>query len=165
MSTIDPTRSPAGTQALWAYSHLPRGVIGEAAAHELAQEMDQLLDAYAPGFADLIIDRDVQTPAMMVGENANLVNGAIGGGTAQLFQQLVFRPVPGLGGPRTVIDNLYLGSAAIHPGGGVHGACGASAARAALQDHGRVGSLKRRAASLLLDRFYRERSLTGSTRN
>ena len=116
-----------------------------------------MLDAHAPGFSSLIIDRDVQTPATLMARDANLVGGAVGGGTSQLFQQLVFRPVPSLGGARTVVDHLYLGSAAIHPGGGVHGACGALAAQAALDDHGRLGALRRRASSAVLERLYRAR--------
>ena len=64
----------------------------------------------------------------------------MGGGTAQLHQELVFRPVPGLGRAETGIGGLYLGSAAAHPGGGVHGAAGSNAARAALlHDRLRLG--------------------------
>jgi phytoene dehydrogenase-like protein len=44
----------------------------------------------------------------------------------------VFRPIPGLGRAETPIRGLYLASASAHPGGGVHGACGANAAHAAL---------------------------------
>ncbi len=55
------------------------------------------------------------------------------GGTAQLHQQLVFRPVPGRGRASTPVAGLYLASASAHPGGGVHGACGANAARLALR--------------------------------
>jgi phytoene dehydrogenase-like protein len=64
--------------------------------------------------------------------NRNLAGGAIGGGTAQLHQQLIFRPIPGLGRSETSVAGLYLASASAHPGGGVHGAPGAIAARAAL---------------------------------
>ena len=71
-------------------------------------------------------------PGDLEARNANLVGGAIGAGTSQLYQQLVFRPVPGLGRPETPIRNLYLASASAHPGGGVHGACGANAARVAI---------------------------------
>ena len=73
-------------------------------------------------------------------DDPNLVRGAINGGTAQIFQQLVFRPTPGLGRPETPVHGLYLSGAAISPGGGVHGACGAAAARAALHD-ARLGGL------------------------
>ena len=77
--------------------------------------------------------------------NANLIGGAINGGTAQLHQQLVFRPVPGLGRAETGIPGLYLGSASAHPGGGVHGAPGANAARAAVfHDRLRAGGGDRR---------------------
>ncbi|CAN5664616.1 NAD(P)/FAD-dependent oxidoreductase [soil metagenome] len=157
MSTLDPTRSPAGTEAMWAYTHLPRGVHDDASAQLLADRLDQMIEARAPGFGDLIIDREVQTPQSLFAENANLVDGALGGGTAQLYQQLVFRPLPGFGGARTVVDNLYLGSAAIHPGGGVHGACGAQAARSALADQRALGGLRRKVGSTVLDRIYRDR--------
>lgn len=55
------------------------------------------------------------------------------GGTTAVHQQLVFRPTPGLGWPETLIAGLYLASSSAHPGGAVHGACGAHAARAALR--------------------------------
>jgi phytoene dehydrogenase-like protein len=71
-------------------------------------------------------------PRELEQRNENLVGGALGGGTAQLQQQLVFRPLPGLGRAETPVRGLFLGSSSAHPGGGVHGACGANAARAAL---------------------------------
>ena len=71
----------------------------------------------------------MQSPAVLQQQNPALVGGAINGGTAQLHQQLVFRPVPGLGGAATVIDRLYLAGSSAHPGGGVHGGPGANAAR------------------------------------
>ena len=69
---------------------------------------------------------------MLEAADANLVGGAVNGGTAALHQQLVFRPTIGLGRPETPVRGLYLASASAHPGGGVHGACGANAARSAL---------------------------------
>jgi phytoene dehydrogenase-like protein len=77
--------------------------------------------------------RHVFTPSLLEHHDENLVGGALGGGTAQIHQQLVFRPYPGSGRPETPIRNLYLASASAHPGGGVHGACGANAARAAMK--------------------------------
>ncbi|GAB2648101.1 phytoene desaturase family protein [Kribbella swartbergensis] len=139
----DPSRSPEGTEAVWAYSHLPRGIGDDESAVRLAHRMERAIERHAPGFTELIIDRDVQRPTDLESGNASLGLGAVGGGTMQLQQQLVFRPTIGLGSPRTFVSGLYLGSAAIHPGGGVHGACGHLAARTALRDASVIGPLTR----------------------
>jgi phytoene dehydrogenase-like protein len=94
--------------------------------------MQARLERLAPGFGSKILARRVLGPRQLEERDANLVGGAINGGTAQLHQQLVFRPVPGWGRAETPIRGLFLGSASAHPGGGVHGACGNNAARAAL---------------------------------
>src|SRR5688500_13716251 len=94
--------------------------------------MEEQIEALAPGFRALIRGRHVLSPAGLQARNRSLVGGATNGGTAQLHQQLVFRPVPGLARAETPVAGLYLGSSSAHPGGGVHGACGANAARAAL---------------------------------
>ncbi|GAA1235521.1 phytoene desaturase family protein [Pseudonocardia alaniniphila] len=156
MTTTDPSRSPAGTESAWAYTHLPRGVAHDAAADELAGRVDAVLEKFAPGFGDRVLHRVVQRPRHLQDADPNLVDGAVNSGTAQLFQQLVFRPVPGLGRAETVIDGLYLGSASAHPGGGVHGVCGWLAARAALGEHGAFGALRRRVTSAALELLYRD---------
>lgn len=150
MSSIDASRSPSGTETLWLYTHLPRGVTDPEAAALLTTHSEAMLDAYAPGWRDLILDRWTQTPRTLADADANLGDGAVGGGTQQLFQQAIWRPGTGFGGPRTHLRGLYLGSAAVHPGGGVHGACGALAAGAALTDQsawGRRGERVRLAAA------------------
>ncbi|HEX8518975.1 MAG TPA: NAD(P)/FAD-dependent oxidoreductase [Pseudonocardia sp.] len=155
MTTADPTRSPAGTESAWAYTHLPRGITDDDAADELARRVDATVEAFAPGFGARVVHRDVQRPSDVEGTDPNLVTGTVNGGTAQLFQQLVFRPVPGLGRPETVVRNLYLGGSSAHPGGGVHGICGGLAARAALRAAGLRGRARRRALSAALDVLYR----------
>jgi phytoene dehydrogenase-like protein len=133
MTTSDPTRSPSGTESAWSYTHLPHQrplTSDEVAAH--ADLMETVVERVAPGFRDLIVGRYVQGPADLQSADANLSGGAVNGGTAALHQQLVFRPVPGLSRPETPIDGLFLASASAHPGGAVHGACGANAAHAAL---------------------------------
>src|SRR5690606_32477342 len=141
MTTADPTRSPAGTESLWAYTHVPQsrrrggeyeGVCDVDARDEGARRMEAKLESGAPGCRGLIQERSVLGPGEMEDLNANLVGGAINGGTAQIHQQLVFRPVPGVGRSGTPIRRLYLASASAHPGGGVHGAPGSNAARAVL---------------------------------
>ena len=155
MTTTDPSRSPDGTETMWAYSHLPRQRRDDEAADELAGRLDEMLDRYAPGWRELVEERWVQRPSDLERADANLVSGAVGGGTSQLFQQAVFRPVLGTGGPRTPVECLYLGSAAAHPGGGVHGACGYLAARAALTDSAWWGRPRKRAELAILHWLYR----------
>lgn len=133
MTSADPSRSPAGTETMWAYTHVPRGLewTPELTA-SVVDRVEATMERHAPGFRELVVGRAVASPAGLQAEDPNLVEGAIGGGTAALFQQLVFRPIPGLGRADTPVDRLYLASSSAHPGGGVHGACGSNAARAAL---------------------------------
>lgn len=156
MTTTDPTRSPEGTESLWAYTHLPRRVSDDDAADQLAPRVDAVLEAHAPGFSDRVLARVVQRPSGLQGADANLAHGAVNGGTAQLFQQLVFRPVPGLGRSETPVQGLYLAGASAHPGGGVHGGCGWIAARSALAHHGLLGPLRRRITSAAIELVYRD---------
>jgi len=142
-SMADATRQPPGAETAWAYTHVPQRIKGDAGGELtgtwdgrdrelIAARIERRIERLAPGFRDLIIGRHVFTPVSMQATNPNLVNGAVNGGTAQLHQQLIFRPVPGLRRAATPVKGLYLASASAHPGGGVHGACGANAARAAL---------------------------------
>jgi phytoene dehydrogenase-like protein len=144
MTTTDPSRSPAGTESAWAYTHVPMDVVDQPEA--LQRQVDRVeaaLECVAPGFAHLVLARAVQTPLDLERADANLVSGAINGGTAGIHQQLVFRPFVGTGRPQTPIAGLYLASASAHPGGGVHGACGWNAARSALSDAGPLGGVRR----------------------
>jgi phytoene dehydrogenase-like protein len=147
MAVADPTRAPEGAESAesaWADTHLPRGVADDASAEELADRIEQVVEQFAPGFGDLVLHKYLQRPSDLESADPNLAHGTANGGTAQLFQQLVFRPVPGLGRPSTPVAGLYLGSAAAHPGGGVHGICGWLAARSALRDQGLTGAVRRR---------------------
>jgi phytoene dehydrogenase-like protein len=144
MTTADPTRSPAGTESAWAYTHLPRGIDDDASADQLAVAVDLALENYAPGFRDAVVGKIVQRPLDLQASDANLHTGAVNGGTSQLFQQLIFRPAPGLGRAETPVENVFLGSAGAPPGGGVHGVCGRNAAHAALASNGLRGWPRRR---------------------
>ena len=139
MTTADPTRSPAGTESAWAYTHLPREVCHDpTAVSKLVDRVRSGIEDRAPGFGDLVIAEHVQRPDDLEAADSNLVSGAINAGTSGIHQQLVFRPAVGLGRPETPIENLYLAGASAHPGGGVHGACGWNAARCALGGGGAV---------------------------
>lgn len=133
MSVADPSHSPPGTESLWSYTHLPfrrHWRAEEITAH--VERMERVLEEAAPGFRSLIVGRHVAGPADLEAGDPSLVGGAVGGGTAAAYQQLFLRPIPGLGRADTPVDRLFLASASAHPGGGVHGAPGANAARAAL---------------------------------
>jgi len=155
-SMTDVSRQPAGKETAWAYTHVPQTVRGDAAG-ELAGDwcpddvrrftdrIEARIERLAPGFRDLIRGRHTLAPADLEADNRNLHNGAINGGTAQLHQQLIFRPTPGTGRPGTPIRDLYLASGSAHPGGGLHGAAGRNAARAAIaSDRLRLRPLRRR---------------------
>lgn len=131
MTTADPSRSPSGTESLWAYTHLP--VTGADGVARSLGTVEAMFDELAPGWRDQEQGRWVQTPQELAAVNPNLVHGALGAGTSQLIQQGPWRPVAGLGGPVTHLEGLYLASAGTHPGGGVHGGAGFNAARAALR--------------------------------
>jgi len=142
-SMTDPTRQPEGKETAWAYTHVPREVRGDVRGEltgdwegddgdRYADRIEEQIEALAPGFRSLIRGRHLLTPVGFEAENPNLSLGAINGGTAQLHQQLVFRPTPGTGRPTTPIRRLFLGSSSAHPGGGLHGAPGRIAARAAI---------------------------------
>jgi phytoene dehydrogenase-like protein len=128
-SMADASRQPHGKETAWAYTHLPQG----ADPGDLPERIEARLEALAPGFRSLIRRRHVWTPALLERANENLRGGALNGGSAQLHQQLIFRPVPGLARPETPVKRLFLCSSSAHPGGGVHGGPGAIAARAALR--------------------------------
>lgn len=163
MTTSDPSRSPAGTESLWAYTHLPhaRDWTPEQIDAQV-ERVEQVFADHAPGFRSLVLDRVVTGPAELAQENPSLVGGAINGGTAAIYQQLFFRPVPNLSRADTPIDRLYLGSASAHPGGGVHGGPGANAARAALaRDRALAGSVYRVAIGAAQRALYRK-SVIGS---
>jgi phytoene dehydrogenase-like protein len=147
MTTADPIRSPAGTESAWAYSHVAQEAPGGGAwtpdlVDRVVVAMEQVIEKKAPGFGSLVLERFVQGPIELEQADPNLVGGDLNAGTAQLHQQLVFRPFAGAARPETFVDALYLAGASAHPGGGVHGAPGANAARAALL-HDRLARLRR----------------------
>lgn len=150
---VDPSRAPEGKDTAWAYTHVPQEVRGDAASQlagdwcesdreRMTERVEAEVEKLAPGFRDLIRGRHVMLPPDFAGFNRNLVNGAVNGGTSSVRQQLVFRPIPGVGRSETPFKRLFLASASAHPGGGVHGAVGANAARAAIAaDAKRPGAL------------------------
>jgi phytoene dehydrogenase-like protein len=125
-SLFDATRAPAGMHSAWAYCHVPNG-----SREDRLDAIEAQVERFAPGFRELVLARTVRTPAALQAENRNYVGGDINGGAMDLGQ-LLRRPT--LVPYRTPLRGVYLCSSATPPGGGVHGLCGAAAARLALID-------------------------------
>lgn len=137
-SLVDPSRAPSGRATLWAYSRVPNTLPGGWARQRetFADRIEQRIEGLAPGFRNLIRGRAIFSPEDLEAMDENLVGGDLGGGSAQLDQQLIFRPVFPYFRYHTPVKGLFLASASAHPGAGVHGACGFNAARVALNDAG-----------------------------
>jgi phytoene dehydrogenase-like protein len=122
---FDPTRAPAGKHIAWAYCHVPNG-----STEDMLDRLESQIDRFATGFRDTVLARHVSSPSDLEAGDANLVGGDIMGGAMDLGQ-LLFRPTHRQ--YRTSAPDIYLCSASTPPGGGVHGMCGANAARMALR--------------------------------
>jgi len=135
----DPTRAPRGKHVLWAYSRVPFRIKGgwpSARKEAFADAIEARIEELAPGFKDTILARQVVSPEDLEALDENLIGGDLGGGSAAITNQLLFRPSFPYFRYRTPIRGLYLGSSYAHPGAGVHGMCGWNAAHAALKDFG-----------------------------
>jgi phytoene dehydrogenase-like protein len=128
----DPSRAPADRHTLYAYTHVPARYDEDDAT--VVELMERRIEAFAPGFRQLILGRSVRSPERLERENASLVGGDLSGGSVEVDQQLFFRPTPELARYRTPVRGLYVASASTHPGPGVHGVPGAGAARAVRAD-------------------------------
>jgi phytoene dehydrogenase-like protein len=144
-SAFDDSLAPPGrhTVSLWGQWHpyaladgQPWGSRREQEAHKLVEAVD----AVAPGFAGKVRQMHVQSPADFESE-LGLVNGQVMHVEMSLDQLFAWRPTPELSGYRTPLAGLYLTGASTHPGGGVFGASGRSAARVLLAD--RAGRRRR----------------------
>ncbi|HEX9775317.1 MAG TPA: NAD(P)/FAD-dependent oxidoreductase [Actinomycetota bacterium] len=158
-TVADPSRAPEGCHTLWIETQVPGIPRGDGDSDaELAGWSDDARDGFAervldrveqfaPGTRALIAGVAVRTPRDLERENPNLVGGDLGGGSQALDQQLVFRPVPGWFRYRTPVKGLYLCSASVHPGAGVHGMGGWNCARRVLRDSIRPRGVMKTASS------------------
>lgn len=117
-----------GPRALVAYAHVPAGSTRDPGDVVVGQ-----LERFAPGVRDQVVSVRSTPAAELAASNANLVAGDIAGGALSGLG-LVSRPTvlrdPYVAGPAGV----YLCSASVPPGPGVHGMTGWHAARRALRD-------------------------------
>ncbi|MBF6274627.1 MULTISPECIES: NAD(P)/FAD-dependent oxidoreductase [Nocardia] len=132
-SALDPTIAPPGEHqlSLWAQWHPHRLADGSEWSAHGEREADRIIaevDSYAPGFADSVRQRYVQTPADLETE-LGLIGGNVMHVEMSMDQMFFWRPIPELSGQKVPgAPGLYLTGASTHPGGGVSGASGRTAA-------------------------------------
>ncbi|MQA10217.1 MAG: FAD-dependent oxidoreductase [Pseudonocardiaceae bacterium] len=134
---LDPDRVPEGAASLWLQlQELPWQPRGDGAGRldadgwsaELgAAYAERVLDRvarYAPGLRSLVRGMDVITPADLAAANRNAMAGDPYGGSAELDQNLLWRPLPSAARHRTPVRGLWHIGASTHPGPGLAGASG-----------------------------------------
>lgn len=134
-SAIDNTLAPSGKHVvqLWSqYFPYKRrdGKHWDDEREAAADSICETLYAYAPNMRGAIQHRFIQTP-LDLERTLGLLGGNVMHLEMSLDQMFAFRPLPELSEYRTPIDGLFLTGASTHPGGGVFGASGVSAARVA----------------------------------
>jgi phytoene dehydrogenase-like protein len=125
-SQFDSTRAPEGQHTGYAYCHVPAN-----SSVDRTEAIEAQVERFAPGFRDRIIGRHAMNTGDFSRYNRNFVGGAITGGVADI-SQLFFRPVARPNPYSTPNPRVLICSASTPPGGGIHGMCGAHAARTAL---------------------------------
>jgi phytoene dehydrogenase-like protein len=135
----DPSLAPDGTQVISVlFQYAPRDLRDadwdESARDQVADRAVRTLETVAPGLADRIVARHVVTPADFEHEYG-LSGGHPMHGEHALDQLFAWRPLLGHARYRLAgIQGLYLCGAGAHPGGGITGGPGRSAARAIVAD-------------------------------
>ena len=136
-SAVDPTVAPPGRHLMSIFAQYAPYRLAEGSWDDrkdaFADRCFQVLEEYAPGFRDLVLEREVLSP-LDLERRFGLTGGNIFQGAMTLNQLFFLRPVPRYADYRTPLRGLYLCGAATHPGGGVMGACGRNAAREILRD-------------------------------
>jgi len=140
-STIDPDMAPPSKHVLSCFvQYTPyelRESDWDAERQRMADQVQATLERYFPRFADLILQREVQTP-LDIERTVGLSEGNIFAGEFLVPQMFFFRPAPGWSQYRTPIAGYYQCGSGTHPGGCVMGAPGRLAAGQILKDRSRA---------------------------
>ena len=132
-TAVDPSLAPPGKHLLfaWAQWHPYALAGGRSWDEERGRAADDILRAvgrFAPNVPECVEQVHIQTPLDLERE-LGLYSGNVMHLEMSLDQMFMFRPAAGLSGYRTAIRGLFLTGASTHPGGGVFGASGRTAAR------------------------------------
>jgi phytoene dehydrogenase-like protein len=129
-SNCDPTQAPPGQSV--AYVYLPgivtdpRGGWTEELKRQTTDNVLRIVSEYYDGF-DREIGRFVETPRDRE-KRVHVTNGCVTHVDFASTRMRLNRPAPGLGGPAPIVPGLFIGGNGIHPGGGISGMAGKTAA-------------------------------------
>jgi phytoene dehydrogenase-like protein len=146
-SAFDDTLAPADRHnvTVWGQWHpyaLSNGESWDSIGEREGTKLVEAVDRAAPGFAANVQQMYVQTPLDLERE-LGLRRGQVMHVEMGLDSMFLWRPMPKLAGYRVPsLQGLYLCGASTHPGGGVFGASGRSAAQIVLGDR-RPGRTRR----------------------
>ncbi len=140
---LDATRVPPGCGTLWIQlQELPFAPRGDAAGlldtgagwtpelvEGFVERVFDRIEEHAPGFRATVQKTFTLSPVDLVALNRNAVNGDPYGGSAELDQNLLWRPTRHTSRHHTAINGLWHIGAATHPGPGLGGGSGHYVAR------------------------------------
>lgn len=130
-SAADPSQAPTGQDVVYIYP--PVMPVDPKEGWDNIREIvaDQIVDqvsAYVEGIEGHVIGRRIEAaPDFTL--RLNTINGCVVHIDTTTMRSSTMRPAHGLGGDNLPVKGLYLGSAGIHPGGGVNGMAGRLAAK------------------------------------
>jgi phytoene dehydrogenase-like protein len=130
---VDPSMAPPGKHVMscfvqYAPYHLADGAEWDDAARDaFGETVIDTIEERVPNIRKLILHKQVLTPLDME-RTFGLSEGNIFQGELSLEQLFFNRPVPGYASYRTPLRSLWMCGSAVHPGGGIMGASGRTAA-------------------------------------
>lgn len=156
---LDPSRAPAGAGLLWLQlQEVPFAPTGDAGSlldvthgwneqlvAGFVERVLNLVEEQAPGTKAKVLKWVAKSPVDLSRENVNCVAGDPYCGSAELDQNLIWRPGPQTSRHRTTVPGLWHIGASTHPGPGLSGGSGHIAAQALIrQGAGRPSRVRAR---------------------
>lgn len=137
-SAVDDTLAPPGGEVLWLWGQyypyeLANGQTWDEIENEVADQIIDTFEQYAPGTRDKIVGQLFQHPVWLERE-LGLFRGNVMHLEMSIDQMFMMRPLPDMSNYRSHIEGLYLTGASTHPGGGIMGASGRNAAQVIMGD-------------------------------
>lgn len=132
-SLLDQSRAPSGAATLWLQlQEAPYRPIGDATGeipvdglwtedvkNLYLERVLKMLEEFAPGLSSTVQGSQFISPVELEIMNPNAIQGDPYGGSAEIYQNLLWRPLSTHTGWSNPVRNLYHIGAAVHPGPGL----------------------------------------------